>query len=178
MRIRKMLPVLCMALGLTMAAPLAAGATAEDVSGTPQTHRQPTKQAGTIMLTAPVPTPLTEKPLPVSSGLQTAREPSFFTTSIRRTVFCFSQKAPAASRSEMITITPSVRMATMPSLPHRAGSVQRAIPELIMYPVHPTTESFLPTASQKSVDSIMALTATDSVGPKKDAVVWEPRFTM
>ena len=34
MRIRKMLPVLCMALGLTMAAPLAAGATGNTDAGT------------------------------------------------------------------------------------------------------------------------------------------------
>ncbi len=73
MRIRKMLPVLCMALGLTMAAPLAAGGCCRKVSAPPQTHRQPTKQAGTIMLTASVPTPLTERPLPVSSGLQNSQ---------------------------------------------------------------------------------------------------------
>ena len=34
MRIRKLLPVLCMALGLTMAAPLAAGATGNTDAGT------------------------------------------------------------------------------------------------------------------------------------------------
>ena len=34
MRIRKLLPVLCMALGLTMAAPLAAGATGNTDPGT------------------------------------------------------------------------------------------------------------------------------------------------
>ena len=45
MRIRKMLPVLCMALGLTMAAPLAAGATAEDVSGT-TTNTQTANETG------------------------------------------------------------------------------------------------------------------------------------
>ena len=54
MRIRKLLPVLCMALGLTMAAPLAAGATGNTDAGTVsaphRTHRQPMPPAGTKMM--------------------------------------------------------------------------------------------------------------------------------
>ena len=96
MRIRKMLPVLCMALGLTMAAPLAARELycRRPYQAPPQTHRQPTKQAGTLMLTAPVPTPLTEGPVTGFQWIANSQGTKLlYYFKSGETVFCFSQEA-------------------------------------------------------------------------------------
>ena len=144
-----------------------------------RTHRQPMPPAGTKMMRmVPATTLLTVKSSPVSSGLQTVRDKKIFITSTRTLVYCFSQKPPAALKSETIITTRSVQQATVPLLPLRAGFAQRAIPKPIMFPVRPTTVSCLPTRLQKSESSTTVSTNTASAGLLKDAAVLEPRFTM
>lgn len=81
MRIRKLLPVLCMALGLTMAAPLAAGATGNTDAGTVSGTTQDTQttnatgwhkndEDGSRMTTLLIGKIVTGLP----SGLQTVRD--------------------------------------------------------------------------------------------------------
>ena len=178
MRIRKLLPVLCMALGLTMAAPLAAGATGNTDAGTVSGTTQDTQTTN------------------ATGWHNNDEDGSRYYTINGKIVTGFQWIANSKGQKNLYYFNPDTGLLRQSEAAGRIkigndyyytfgpkgncaiATTQGWIPKPIMFPVRPTTVSCLPTRLQKSESSTTVSTNTASAGLLKDAAVLEPRFTM